>query len=134
MSNKKFRNIINNVSGGQSLGYNQTGNFGIGHMSGGEIRGNAKISGIINAAVQQDLTQSTTEIQQLLEQLSTIYPTETLTQKAVVVEKTIENIESNPTLKQKMVSAIKAMGIEAFMEAIDHPIANVLRAGIEVYQ
>ncbi len=28
--------------------YEQKGNFGIGHMSGGEIKGNAKVAGVIN--------------------------------------------------------------------------------------
>ncbi len=123
-----------NVSS-QSSGntYHQSGNIGIGHNE-GEIKGNAKIAGVINEAAQQDLTQAAEEIQQLLEQLSKTNPTETLSQKAVVAEKTIESIENNPTLKQKIINAIKAMGIEAFMEAIDHPVANVLRAGIEAYR
>ena len=30
--------------------YEQSGNFGIGHMSGGEIKGNAKVAGILNEA------------------------------------------------------------------------------------
>ena len=101
-------------------------------MSISEIKGNAKIAGIINKATQQDLTQAATEIRKLLGQLSQIYPTETFSQKSLVVEIDIENIENNPNLKQKMISAIKAMGMEVFMTIIDHSLANILRAGIEL--
>ena len=125
--------IINVSSQSSGNTYHQSGNIGIGHNE-DKIKGNAKVAGVINEAAQQDLKQAAAEIQQLLEQLSKTNPTETLSQKAVVAEKTIENIENNPTLKQKIIKAIKAMGIEAFMEAIDHPIANVLRAGIEAYR
>jgi len=82
----------------------------------------------------RNLAEAATEIKQILEQLSRNYPTETLAQKAVVAEKAIEKIESNQTLKERVVGAIKAMGIEALMEAIDHPVANVLRAGIESFR
>ncbi|MEM7728688.1 MAG: hypothetical protein AAF311_05365, partial [Pseudomonadota bacterium] len=41
----------------------EIGNFGIGHNE-GEIKGNAKIGGVINKAAQQDLQQAATEIQQ----------------------------------------------------------------------
>ncbi len=81
-----------------------------------------------------NLAEAAAEIQQLLEQLSQTYPTETLPQKAVVAEEAIKQIENNSTLKERVVSAIKAMGVEALMEAIDHPVANVLRAGIEAFK
>ena len=118
----------------ESKNINQTGNFGIGNMSGGSISGNAKVGGVINEADKQDLTQAAAEIQQLLEQLSKTYPTETFAEKGAIADMTIQEIENNPTLKQKIISSLKAMGIEAFMEAIDHPVANVLRAGIEAYR
>lgn len=105
---------------------------------GGNVGGNV-ISGNVtgsfnNESQQQNLAQAAAEIQELLEQLSQTYPTETLSQKAVVAEKAVELIEKNPTLKQRVGSAIKAMGVEALMEAIDHPVANVLRAGVEAFK
>lgn len=114
--------------------YNQSGNIGIGHMSGGSISGNAKIAGVINEAAQQDLTQAAVEIQQLLEQLSKTNPTETFAEKGAIADMTIQEIENNPVLKQKIISSLKAMGIDAFVELIDHPVANVLRAGIQGYR
>ena len=100
----------------------------------GDIKGNAKVALVINEAAQQDLTQAAVEIQKLLEQLSKDNPTETFAEKGAIADMTIQEIENNPTLKQKIISSLRAMGIEAFMEAIDHPVANVLRAGIEAYR
>ncbi|MGC1247713.1 MAG: Uma2 family endonuclease, partial [Spirulinaceae cyanobacterium] len=54
----------------------QQGNFGIGNMSGGEIK-DSKVAGVINEAEQQNLAQAAAEIQRLLEQLENSYSTET---------------------------------------------------------
>ncbi len=100
----------------------------------GDIKDHAKVALVINEAAQQDLTQAAAEIQQLLEQLSKTNPTETFAEKGAIADMTIQEIENNPTLKQKIISSLKAMSVEAFMELIDHPVANVLRAGIEAYR
>ena len=100
----------------------------------GTVSGDVKVAEVINEASQQDLAQAAAEIQQLLDQLSETYPTETFAEKGVIVDKAIEEIEKNPTLKQKIINALKAMTVETFMEAINHPLANVLRAGIEAYR
>ena len=65
--------------------YEQKGNFGIGHMSGGEIKGNAKVAVVINEAEEQDLAEAAAKIQALLEQLSETYPTTTSQEKNLVV-------------------------------------------------
>ena len=114
--------------------YNQSGNIGIGHMSGGEIQKGAKVAGVINEAEQQNLAQAAAEIQQLLEQLSQTNPTTTNKEKMVVVAEAVDQIESNPTLKARVINALKAGGTEAFKEAIDHPLINILMATIEGWQ
>ncbi len=126
----------NKMSGEKIAGdnYEQKGNFGIGHMSGGEIKGNAKIAGVINEAEQKNLVDAAQEIQQLLEQLSETYPTTTIKEKNTVVIEAVDQIESNPTLKAKVINALKAGGTEAFKEAIDHPLVNILVATIEGWQ
>lgn len=83
---------------------------------------------------KQNLAEAAAEIQKLLEQLAENYPTETLTQKAAVAEEALQIIESNPTLKQRVVSAIQGMSLEALMQLIDHPVANILREGIERFR
>ena len=114
--------------------YEQSGNHGIGHMSGGEIKGNAKVAAEINEADKQNLADAATEIQQLLEQLSETYPTSTNKEKMVVVGEAVEQIESNRTLKAKVINALKAGGTEAFKEAVNHPLVNILVATIEGWQ
>ncbi|MDJ0899670.1 MAG: hypothetical protein QNJ55_12750 [Xenococcus sp. MO_188.B8] len=111
--------------------YEQKGNFGIGHMSGGTISENAKVAGIINKAMQQDLAQSAAEIQQLLDQLSKTYSTKTFAEKGAVADQLLEKIKNNPTRWQKVINVIKAMGVEALAEAVDNPIFNIAKAEIE---
>ncbi|MEO1006576.1 MAG: hypothetical protein AAFW67_12155 [Cyanobacteria bacterium J06638_38] len=48
--------------------------------------------------------------------------------------KVADVIAHNPTLQQRIINALKVTTIEAFLEAIAHPSANVVRAGIEGYQ
>ncbi|MDJ0903340.1 MAG: COR domain-containing protein [Xenococcus sp. MO_188.B8] len=111
--------------------YNQSGNIGIGHNE-GTISGNAKIAGVMNEAVQQDLAEAALEIQQLLDQLSKTYPTKTLAQKGAVADKTIEEIKNNPALLKKVTQAIDASGINKLAEVVDRPIFNLAKDDIEV--
>ena len=138
---------VQNTKGGQSImeenqakrliktnTYNeQTGNFGIGQMSGGEIQGNAKVAGIINESQQKSLAEVAKEIQELLYQLSQTYPTTKTTEKMEVVGKVIDIIEENPSFKSKIIKVLKAVGTESFKEAVDHPLANILMAGFEAW-
>ena len=138
---------IQNTKGGQSImeenqakrliktnTYNeQTGNFGIGHMSGGEIQDGAKVGGIINESQQKSLAEVAKEIQELLYQFSQPYPTTKTTEKMEVVGKVIDIIEENPSFKSKIIKVLKAVGTESFKEAVDHPLANILMAGIQAW-
>ncbi|NES82743.1 MAG: hypothetical protein F6K10_15795 [Moorea sp. SIO2B7] len=80
---------------------------------------------------KQTLAEAAAEIQQLLEQLSQVYPTTTIAEKMTVVMEAADRIENNPTLKSRVVGALKSGGTEAFKEAIDHPLVNILVATIE---
>lgn len=125
-SAKKTENIFNDPVGNVAGEVRQIGNVA------GEVQGNqTNIQYNYTAEQQQTLTEAAAEIQQLLEQLSQNNPTDTLTQQAIVAEEAIATIENNPTFKERVVKVIKAMGVEMLMEAIDHPVANVLRAGID---
>ncbi|NER52240.1 MAG: hypothetical protein F6J92_37480 [Symploca sp. SIO1A3] len=66
--------------------------------------------------------------------LSQTYPTETLSQKEIVAGEAIKQIQSNQTLRGRVISVINAMGIEALKEAIDHPVANILCRGLEQWR
>ena len=99
----------------------------------GTLYGSANTEGdtTVNVNPPQDLASAAKEIQDLLEQLSEDYPTTTLSEKLAVAEKAIACIKSDENWLGKVVRVIKAMGKETFFEAIDHPAANVLRAGFE---
>ncbi|NEP30741.1 MULTISPECIES: hypothetical protein [Moorena] len=51
-----------------------------------------------------------------------------------VVAKAVDQIEGKPTLKQRVINVLKTGGTEAFKEAVDHPLVNVLFAAIEGWQ
>ena len=109
----------------------QSCNFGIGHISGGQVE---QKDFTFNAAEQQSLAETAVEIRVLLNKLSEIYPTETFVQQATVAEEAMQEIEGNPTLKERVMGALRSAGSEAFKEAIDHPVVNVLMAAIEGWQ
>jgi tetratricopeptide (TPR) repeat protein len=130
-----FRTIGNahkNVS--QQIEIIQSGNFGIGHMNGGMIAPRAKVAGIINEAEQQNLAEAAAEIQQLLEQLEQSYPANTTTGTMQIATETISQIDRNPTLKARILNALKAGGVAAFEQFLNHPAASFVIAALEEWQ
>ena len=107
----------------------QEGNFGIGHMSGGEIK-DSNFAGVINEAEQQNLAQAAAEIQDLLEQLEKSYPTETTADKMGLAAEAITQVENNPTLKGKIVRAVKAGSMAAMEKLLNHPAASFVAAAL----
>ena len=89
---------------------------------------------LIDASSQQNLAEAAQDIQELLNQLSTTYPTDTSAQQMMVATKAVEEIEKNPALKQRVIAALKAGGTEALKELVDHPAVNILLAAIEGWQ
>lgn len=72
----------------------------------------AHVSGntfIQNTEAEKNLAAAAQEIQALLDQLSTTYPTETFTQKAQVVEMAIAQAQTHPTLWKHLLSALNAL-------------------------
>ncbi|NEP80069.1 MAG: hypothetical protein F6K39_19030 [Okeania sp. SIO3B3] len=86
---------------------------------------------------KQNLAQAAAEIQELLEQLdkndSQDRTSQAMTdfEKMTIASKAIQVIESNLTLKERVINALKAAGPDAFKEALNHPIANILLAAFE---
>ncbi|MDF5712523.1 MAG: hypothetical protein PUP93_01230 [Rhizonema sp. NSF051] len=83
---------------------------------------------------RQNLAEAAAEIQQLLQLLEQTNPTTTNSEKMTVVAKVIDEIEKNPTLKARVIGALKSGGKEALKEAVDHPLVNILIASIEGWQ
>ena len=82
----------------------------------------------------QNLAEAATEIQELLKQLSKTNSTTTTAEKMAVVTEAAKQIENNSTLKTKVINALKAGGTEAFKEAVNHPLVNILVATMEGWQ
>lgn len=123
--------VENQGSIGSSGNQNPIGNVAV------DVKGDQKsIQHIRNYAPEQKptLAEAAAEIQQLLEQLSKTYPTTTTAEKMAVVAEAAEQIEKNPTLKARVINAIKLGGTEAFKETINHPLLNILMATIEGWQ
>jgi hypothetical protein len=75
------------------------------------------------------LAQAARDIKELLDQISKDYPSNTLAGQAMIGAKAIEQIESNPTLRQRVANALKEAGATALEEAIDHPAVRIVVAG-----
>ena len=110
-----------------------TNNF---HGSVGAFQsGNYNVANIIqNNYLQKSLTDAAREIQQLLDQLTQEYPTNTQLEKITVVGKAIERIESDPSWKERLISALKSGSIEALKELLDNPVANIFLATVDGWQ
>jgi tRNA U34 5-carboxymethylaminomethyl modifying GTPase MnmE/TrmE len=85
----------------------------------------------IDSNTKQTLAEAAKEIQDLLEQLSSVYPTKTTAEKASVAVKAIEEIEKKPDTKRKIVKALKAGGVAALMELTNNPIVKILTPMLE---
>ncbi|NER23151.1 MAG: hypothetical protein F6J96_21110 [Symploca sp. SIO1C2] len=105
----------------------------MGKVTGGKVEAN-NIVGVLNEADKQNLVEAAEEIQQLLEQLSKTYPAETTKQKMKLAGEAIDLIENNPTLTHKILSAIKAGGIQALEQTLNHPVASFIMGAIEDFQ
>jgi hypothetical protein len=79
----------------------------------------------------QNLVQSAQDIQNLIAQFSQDYDSNTPLGQIQMSTKIIENIESNPTLKQRTFNAIKEVGATALEEAINHPVAKITIATLK---
>lgn len=70
----------------------------------------------------QNLVEAAAEIQKLLNQIAQTNPTIT---ESAVAEAIQHEIKENPTLKQRLRSALKAGGIEALKAIFNHPLVSV---------
>ena len=84
-----------------------------------------------NSEAKQNLAEAAQEIQQLLKHLEQSNPTETTVNQMAFATQAIEVIKNRPTLKQRVIGVLKSAGTEAFKEAINHPVTNILVAGFQ---
>ncbi|RAM50627.1 MAG: hypothetical protein C6Y22_16295 [Hapalosiphonaceae cyanobacterium JJU2] len=112
-------NPIINTGGGN---YNE-------RINGNYIQGNYYAAG-----QPQSLVEAVAEIQQLLEQLDKSYPSNTPIGKMAIATETINQIDSNPTLADRILRALKAGGVSAFEQFLNHPAASFVIKALEDWQ
>jgi hypothetical protein len=93
----------------------------------------ALYSFIENNKAESESLETVVEVQALLDQLSIVYPSETLIQKVQLVEKALLDTQSNPTLYQRLLRAVKAGSIEAIRQSLNHPATAVFIEAIEAW-
>ncbi|MEO0970993.1 MAG: pentapeptide repeat-containing protein, partial [Cyanobacteria bacterium J06639_18] len=125
LANRPIQNIID-VKQNQG-DTNMTGERNI-HMGSGNynerIEGDYVQGNYYAAGEKQTLAETAAEIQALLKQLEKSYPTDTTTGKMALATEAIAQIESNPNLKVRILSALKVGSIKAFEQCLSHPAAS----------
>ena len=112
----------------QTMG-NTIHQYGAGdNVAGDKVMGD-KIHTQINNS--QDLAQAAKDIKALLTQLETDYDPTKPVDKAMMTAKVVESVDNNPTLKARVVNALKEGGSTALEEAIDHPVVKPVVAALK---
>lgn len=89
---------------------------------------------------KQSLAEAAAEIQQLLEQLDKTYSKDetdekmTTTGKMIVASEAIAQIENNPNLKARILSALKVGSVKAFEPFLSHPAASFFIGALEDWE
>lgn len=113
---------------------NQTGNFGIGNVSGGTVDNTGTIAGVVNEGEQkQTLAEAAKEIQELLRQLEKSYSTETVRERMAFAAEATERVEKNPSLFDNTLQVLRAGGSAALEKSLDHPVTAFFLAGVNEY-
>ena len=99
------------------------------HAGNGDNVAGDKVAGDKNVSntYSQDLTQAAKELQSLLNQLSQAYSNDS---NMTIGIKAIEEVESSPKLKERVVKALRAGGETALEELVDHPAVSIVVAAI----
>lgn len=89
------------------------------------VAGNVAGNQIINAQ-QQSLTSAAMEIQALLTQLAQDYPEGSLEEKQTLAKMELRRkVKEDPTLKDRLLSAIKSGGIETVKVLTNNPFVSI---------
>jgi len=83
---------------------------------------------------QQTLAEAAAEIQELLDQLSRSYPKSTRGDQMTIAAEAIKQIEDDPSLMKRILKALKAGGVSALEQFLNHPAASFVIAALEDWQ
>jgi internalin A len=86
------------------------------------------------APEQQSLAEAAQEIQDLIEQLAKTYPTDTRAAKNGFADEIVKQIDTNPAITNRLLSATKAGGVAAIAQFLNHPAVSFIVAAIEDWE
>ncbi|MBW4430686.1 MAG: CHAT domain-containing protein [Pelatocladus maniniholoensis HA4357-MV3] len=133
----RIRNKSKTLFSNKEQKLDMTGNRNI-HIGSGNynerIEGDYIQGNYYAASKQQNLAEAAAEIQKLLEQLDQSYSTDTTLGKMQVAAETIKAIENNPIRAERITSALKAGGVQALAQLLNHPAASFVIGALEDWQ
>ncbi|MCW9683227.1 hypothetical protein FJR41_020935, partial [Dolichospermum planctonicum UHCC 0167] len=119
--NNKLESESNSMS--ESSKYSFGNDTKIGAIVDGQTGGTVNVNQTNYTPEQkQNLADAAAEIQQLLNQLSKTNPTATNQEITNTIE---QEIKSNPKLKDRLIAALKAGGVEALKTIFNHPVFTI---------
>ena len=83
---------------------------------------------------KQSLAEAAAEIQALLKQLEETYSTNTTLGKVAIAEETIQRIDNDPKLAQRILSALQAGSVSAIEQLLNHPAASFVIGALDDWQ
>jgi CHAT domain len=113
-----------NMTGGRNINTGG-GNYNE-RIEGNYVQGNYYAGG-----QPQSLADAAAEIQKLLDQLSQSHSPQTTMGKMTIATEAINKIDSDPGLTTRVLSAIKAGGVSALEQLLNHPAASFVIAALE---
>ncbi|MFM6213845.1 COR domain-containing protein, partial [Planktothrix sp.] len=97
------------------------------HSGSGDNVGRDKVTH--NIYNNQEVQQTSQEIKVLLSTIAQNYEQNTPAGQKMIGEEAIEIVDQDPTLKKRVIGALKSAGEEALEKMIEHPAAKVFIAG-----
>ena len=88
----------------------------------------------VHNSEKQSLVEAAKEIQTLIDQLAQIYPTTTMPEKVGFASAIVQQIDTNPSLSDRILSASKVGGAAALGQFLNHPVSSFVIAAIEDWQ
>jgi len=88
----------------------------------------------VHNSEKQSLVEAAKEIQTLIDQLAQSYPTTTMPEKVGFASAIVQQIDTNPSLSDRILSASKVGGAAALGQFLNHPVSSFVIAAIEDWQ
>ena len=100
-----------------------------------EVKDNARqqANQHIHPAKQQNLSEAIQDLQNIFATLDQSHDKNTVLGQTQIVAKTIETLENEPTVKKRLLNAVKEGGAAAIEETIKHPAVKPVVAAIKGY-